>query len=120
MNTALNGFKFVKRIAIIDTNDTNDYVLLFRNANNEIRLSVWSTNSAPHKVSIPSDKCQFDVVHYKGSPAESAQTDGPSLALTLSDTVDFITAKCKDNKALNNAPEAYHIVVEPQFKTGHL
>jgi hypothetical protein len=110
MYTVLKGFHYVKRIA---TNDANDYVLLFSNGK-ELRLVVWTTSSKSHEIKIPSDKCDFEIVHHEGSPIEQASAKDGSLILTLNDNTHYIVVK-GPNHALETASEAnlFKAVIEP-------
>ena len=101
MNTALKGFKFVARL---ETKNTKDFVLLFKN-DKQLRVAAWSeTANSTHSISIPSDKCDFQVTPYLGSPVQKASSTGGSLQLTISDSPHFVAPQCAENKALENAP----------------
>jgi hypothetical protein len=100
MYTVLKGCHFVKRIA---TNDLNDYVMLFSDGKN-LRLVSWTTSTKEHEIKIPSDNCDFDLIHHKGSPVEHLSAKDGSLTLKLNDFTHFIIVK-GPNHALETAPE---------------
>jgi hypothetical protein len=82
MNSFLVGFRFVKRIA---TNDPFDYVLLFSNGN-ELRLTAWTTIAQSHKITIPSDNCNFDVFRYEGNYLKTVSAKNCSLTIIIYDS----------------------------------
>jgi hypothetical protein len=110
MNTVLKGFHFVKRIA---TNDEDDYVLLFSDSKN-LRLVAWTSSPQFHEITIPSNDCDFELIHHKGSPIEKLSAKNGSLTLKLNDFTHFIVVK-GPNYALETATDANFIkaVVEP-------
>jgi hypothetical protein len=111
LNSFLNGFRFVKRIA---TNDPYDYVLLFSNGN-ELRVAAWTTIilMQSHQITIPSDNCNFDVYEYKGNYRNTVSAKDGSLTITVYDSPTYLFVK-GPNLALQNAQQnLFQIVIIP-------
>jgi hypothetical protein len=109
MNSHLKGFHYVKRIA---TNENFDYVMLFSDGQN-LRLAVWTSMTQTHQISIPSDKCDFEIIDSKGDKRESVSAKDGRLTLTLNDSPNYIIAK-EPNNALKTAAEyLFRAIISP-------
>jgi hypothetical protein len=107
MYTVLKGFYYVRRI---ETNDANDYVMLFSDGKN-LRLVAWTASAKEHEIKIPSDNCDFELIDHKGSPIEKLSAENGSLTLKINDFTHFIIV-FGTNHLLQNG-YFYKAIVEP-------
>lgn len=80
MNHQLEGYQLIHRI---DVSNDNDYVLLFRNDNNNYQISTWTTEK-PHTISIKTDLSVIQgvsVVDGYGNALEMNMEDGHLLII---------------------------------------
>jgi hypothetical protein len=101
LSSVLKGYHYVKRIA---TDNVNDYIVLFSDGKN-LKLAVWTTIAQAHQVSIPSDKCDFEIIDPKGVLNGKFSSDGGFVKFTINDVVHYIAVK-GPNHALENAADA--------------
>jgi hypothetical protein len=101
MISVLNGYHYVKRIA---TNDSNDYIMLFRNGR-DLKIAFWTLSPHSHQITIPSDKCDFEIINWIGDKNETTSSKDGSLTLTVvNDYPQYIIVK-GPNHALQIAPD---------------
>jgi hypothetical protein len=80
LTTFFNGYQFEKRIAV---GNPDDYVLVFRNQNNNVRFAAWTTNR-PHNVLVPLGPGDYEALGHTGGGAAMVNADAKGLSLTLS------------------------------------
>ena len=78
-STFFAGFRFEKRLP---TASPDDYVLVFRDSANRLRLAAW-TRSLPHAVTIPLGVGQYTSVGHTGAGSATVSADAKGLSLTL-------------------------------------
>jgi polysaccharide biosynthesis protein PslG len=86
LTTALEGFRFNKRLVV---GGTNDYALLFSKGD-VVRLVVWTTAPAPHPVSIPASPGRFSVVAHTGEKLPDLAAGKGSLRLIATDGPQYL------------------------------
>lgn len=80
----LNGFEFANRI---EAESDEDYFVLFRKGE-DVRMAAW-TSGEPHKIKIPMDVEQVELVSLKGERSKADVKDG-NLELALSGAVQYV------------------------------
>lgn len=78
--TFFSGYRFEKRLEV---GNTDDYVLVFGNDSNDLRVAAWTTNR-PHNVVIPLGPGQYSSVGHTGGNVAVVNADTKGLSLTLS------------------------------------
>lgn len=78
-------------------------VLLFSDGKNQ-QLVVWTTSPQEHKIRIPSDDYDFEIIGHKGIPIKKKSAKSGSLVIKLNDFVKFIKVK-GPNHAIENEPD---------------
>ncbi len=89
MNHQMEGYQLTRRI---DVSNDNDYLLLFRNDNNDYRISSWTTEE-PHTITVETDvstKKSFSAVDGYGNTLEIKMNDG-RLLINLAGMPQYIT-----------------------------
>jgi hypothetical protein len=76
--------------------------MLFSDGKN-YRIAVWTTLKDSHKITIPSDKCDFEIIQSKGDIHENITSNGGGLTLTVNDSPYYVIVK-GTNHALETAP----------------
>jgi hypothetical protein len=107
MLTVLKGFNYVKRI---ETNDANDYIILFSDGKN-LRLVAWTASAKEYEIKIPSDKCDFELIDHLGSSIEKLSAKDGFLTLKINDFTLFIIVFGTNNLLQNGY--FYKAIVEP-------
>jgi hypothetical protein len=88
LTTTLAGYRFSKRIA---TGDPTTYALLFEKGDRQ-RLAVWTTNSEPTTVKIPSRDSRFERISHTGESRSRVAAKNGLLELTVTDAPQYLIA----------------------------
>ena len=96
LTSFFSGYRFEKRLEV---GGTDDYVLMFRNGNDE-RVAAWTTENRVHKVVVPLKAGQYTSVSHTGENIRVITSDQNGVAITLTTApVYFVnTARDRNNK----------------------
>lgn len=89
MNHQMEGYQLTRRI---DVSNDNDYLLLFRNDDNDYRMSAWTTEK-PHTITLETDasmKQSISAVDGYGNALEMKMNEG-RLVIDLGGMPQYIT-----------------------------
>ncbi len=109
LSSVLKGYHYVKRIA---TNNVDDFVLMFSDSKT-VRLAVWTISGKEHQIEIPSDKCDFEIINYKGDKRESTSAKDGSLTITINDSPNYIIAKGPNHALESSTTNLFKAIVMP-------
>jgi len=93
LTTALNGFRFNKRLAV---DSADDYVLLFSKGD-EVRLAVWTTSLQPHNAVIPASPGRFRVTAHTGENLPLVTADKNGLTITVTDAPQYLVPEAPND-----------------------
>jgi hypothetical protein len=111
LNSFLSRYRFVKRI---DTEDSNDYVLLFSD-NNFLMITAWTISGKHKQIILQSDDSGFEFITQNGSPITETSAKNGSIFFTLNDSVQYIKVK-NHNQLIRHAPEyLFDVVIMPVY-----
>jgi polysaccharide biosynthesis protein PslG len=82
----LDGYTFRRRL---QTGGPDDYALVFTQGN-RARLAAWSTNSAPHQITIAKATGRFQVAGLEGQLEGRLRAHRDYLTLTLTSTPQYV------------------------------
>jgi len=85
LTTFLEGFRFNKRLVV---GGSDDYAVLFCKGD-AVRLVVWTTAAAPHRVSIPASPGRFAVIGHTGEHLPDVVAGKGSLSVVATDAPHY-------------------------------
>ncbi|MCU1268099.1 MAG: hypothetical protein JWM21_4417 [Acidobacteria bacterium] len=93
LTTFFHGYRFEKRLEV---GSEDDYVLVFRNAN-EFRVAAWTTENRVHKVVVPLKAGQYAGVRHTGESTGNVNSDQNGVVITLTTAPVYFRSRI-DNK----------------------